>query len=131
MSDVNTLQAQVAEMQAQLEKLGVKKKEAPDTTERTYFHRVPGSSVVVVKEDEDGGKVAVHFIFDREGKLVTSDPDVNAFMKGAMRQQGCPITLAEPKLKKDPLQLQAEQEVIGIAQRSIDKLGAEAGKASK
>ncbi len=129
--NVQELLAQMQRMQEQLaalqgEKLGLK--EPPDTSLKTYFHRTPGSNIVIMRKGPNGENLPDMIFFDALGELTTDDPIIHAFMKPLLTAPGSPISLVKRE-EKDPLLTAAAKEVQTSAARSIEKMGAEASKA--
>jgi len=117
------MQDLLLQMQAKLDALEGGKREPEDTTERTYFHRVPNSTFIVTRKGPNGENFPEQHTF-HGGKLTTNDPVLNAFLLPLTKMMGSPVFLNEPPEDKDKKIAMAS--VIESAQKSIDRMGAEA-----
>lgn len=119
------LQEQIRQLQDQLGLVtGTKQVEPPDTSERTYYSRFPGSNIVVLRKGPNGENVPDMLFFDAFGELKTSDPVVHAFLKPLLGG----IVSVKPVDAGDPVLATAAKEVQAAAAKSIEKMGAEAPK---
>jgi len=119
------LQEQIRQLQDQLGLVtGTKQAEPPDTSERTYYSRFPGSNIVIIRKGPNGENIPETIFFDAFGQLTTSDPEVHAFLKPVL---GGFISV-KPVDLGDPVLATVAKEVQVSAAKSIEKMGAEAPK---
>lgn len=120
-------QQQMAEQQRLIDRLLGKAAEQEPTQERkrkVYYHRVEGSSFVVMRKGPGNAMLPeTHHFYG--GVLITKDPLLQDELDGICDMPGSPVTSRHPS-GKDVLLQEAALEVVHIAERTIDKLGAEA-----
>lgn len=128
--EMNKLLEKIASLEAQLSSMATSQGlatdfQASDHEEHTYHHRIPGSTVVVMRKGANNSVYADTLSFGPDGSLTTSDPVVNSFLRPLVDVAGTSV-YSKHNTAPDPLTEKAAGEVKKIAERSIDKLGAEA-----
>lgn len=122
---VAQLMEQMAEMQAQLNKLmGNAPAERGPREMKTYYHQIPGSNIVVVVKGPHGEHLPETFHF-YGGQLETDIPEVQDFLDGILRSPGSPVSIKPAAGNPDMAEVAGK--VRDLAAASLDKLGAEAG----
>lgn len=119
-------QQQIRDQGLRLDRLTGTPEQTNEPSEQTYYHRIPGSSIVVCHLGPGGESIPETLYFDYKGELVTSDPDVHAFLKPIVSPHGY-ISRKEPAIKGDPNLAAAARGVREDAAHAIDKLGSTAG----